>query len=87
MTDVEEEDDIDDNVTEAAYEDAVEQMPQGAGNGVRSALAAMEQANCRTLYRDEQDAVAQSKALPDLPLAADLEEYWDDEDEENEERG
>ncbi|EAQ90740.1 hypothetical protein CHGG_02675 [Chaetomium globosum CBS 148.51] len=82
VTDVEEEDDIDDNVTEAAYEDAVEQMPQGAGNGVRSALAAMEQANCRTLYRDEQDAVAQSKALPDLPLAADLEEYWDDEEEQ-----
>lgn len=82
VTDVEEEDDIDDNVTEAAYEDAVEQLPQGAGNALRGTLAEVEQANYRILYRDEEDAVVQSKALPELPVAAELEEYWDDEEEQ-----
>jgi hypothetical protein len=82
VTEVEEEDDIDDNVTEAAYEDAVEQLPQGAGNALRGTLADMEQANYRSLYRDEEDAAVQSKALPDLPVAAELEEYWDDEEEQ-----
>ena len=84
VTDVEEEDDTDDNVTEAAYEDAVEQLPQGAGHARRGTLADMEQANYRTLYRDEEDAVVQSKALPELPVAAELEEYWDDEEEQEE---
>ncbi|KAK4041813.1 cyclin-like protein [Parachaetomium inaequale] len=80
---LEDEGDIDDNVTEAAYEDAVEQLAQGVEGAVRDALVEMEQANYRCLYNDEYDAAAvQPKALPELPAAADLEEYWDDEEEQ-----
>ncbi|KAK3299152.1 cyclin-like protein [Chaetomium fimeti] len=81
VAEVEEEGDIDDNVTEAAYEDAVEQLPQRAEHALRDALADMEQANYSTLYRDEPEVAVQPKALPDLPASAELEEYWDDEEE------
>ncbi|KAK4243817.1 cyclin-like protein [Corynascus novoguineensis] len=79
---VEEEGDIDDNVTEAAYEDAVEQLSQNAEAGVRGTSAEMEQANYRSLRQGENDAALQPKALPELPSASELEEYWDEEEEQ-----
>ncbi|KAL2179267.1 cyclin-like protein [Thermothelomyces heterothallicus CBS 202.75] len=82
VVDVEDEGDIDDNATEAAYEDAVEQLSQGAECAVRGTLAEMEQADYKSLRRDEHDTSEQSKALPELPGASELEEYWDEEEEQ-----
>lgn len=80
--DVEDEGDIDDNATEAAYEDAVEQLPQGAECSIRDNLAEMEQANRNVTRQDEHDTAEGSKAVPDLPGASELEEYWDEEEEQ-----
>ncbi|KAL2196361.1 cyclin-like protein [Corynascus similis CBS 632.67] len=79
---VEEEGDIDENVTEPAYEDAVEQLPQNAEAGIRGTYAEMEQANYKSLRQGENDVALQPKALPELPSASELEEYWDEEEEQ-----
>jgi hypothetical protein len=73
---------IDDNVTEAAYEDAVEQLSHDAENAVRDALAEMEHGNYRSLYREEYDQTIHPKALPEPPVASELDEYWDEEEEQ-----
>lgn len=78
----EDEGDIDDNVTEAAYEDAVEQLAEDAEGAVRDALAEMEQASYGGLHHDEYDQSVQPKALPELPVASEPEEYWDEEEEQ-----
>ena len=85
LIEVEDEGDIDDNVTEAAYEDAVEQLSELAEGAVRDALAEMEQASYRGHYHDEYDLPPQSKALPEPPVATELEEYWDEEEEQEQE--
>ena len=85
LIEVEDEGDIDDNVTEAAYEDAVEQLSELAEGAVRDALAEMEQASYRGHYHDDYDLPPQSKALPEPPVASELEEYWDEEEEQEQE--
>ncbi|KAK4150259.1 cyclin-like protein [Chaetomidium leptoderma] len=82
LVEVEDEGDIDDNVTEAAYEDALEQLSEEAEGAVRSTLAEMEQANYRSLYNDEYDQAVQPKSLPEPPVASEPEEYWDEEEEQ-----
>ncbi|KAL2160623.1 hypothetical protein VTH06DRAFT_1311 [Thermothelomyces fergusii] len=80
--DDEDEGEIDDDATEAAYEDAVEQMSQGAECAIRDTLAEMEQAHYEGLRQNENHAAEQSKAAPELPGAPELEEYWDEEEEQ-----
>lgn len=82
ITEASDEGDTDDNLTEAAYEDAVEQLSHEAEGAVRDALVEMEQANYRSIYHDEYDQAIQPKALPELPVASELEEYWDEEEEQ-----
>lgn len=82
IIEVSDEGEIDDNLTEAAYEDAVEQLSHDAEGAVRDALAEMEHGNYRSLYRDEYDQAVHPKALPEPPAASELEEYWDEEEEQ-----
>jgi hypothetical protein len=82
IVEVEDEGDIDDNVTEAAYEDAVENLSHDAEGAVREALAEMEQANYKVIYHDDYEQPVQPKALPEPPVACEPEEYWDEEEEQ-----
>jgi hypothetical protein len=79
---VEDEGDFDDNVTEAAYEDAVENLSHAAEGAVREALVEMEQASDKAIYHGEYDQPVQPKALPEPPVACEPEEYWDEEEEQ-----
>ena len=85
LIEAEDEGDIDDNVTEAAYEDAVEQLSELAEGAVRDALAEMEEASYRGHYHDDYDQPPRSKALPEPPVASEPEEYWDEEEEQEQE--
>ncbi|KAK4122434.1 hypothetical protein N657DRAFT_635184 [Parathielavia appendiculata] len=82
IAEAEDEGDIDDNVTEAAYEDAVESLSQDAEGAVREALVEMEQASHRLFYQDEYQQPNQHKALPEPLVASESEEYWDEEEEQ-----
>ncbi|AEO62498.1 uncharacterized protein THITE_2106718 [Thermothielavioides terrestris NRRL 8126] len=87
------ESDVDDNVTEAAYEDAVEQLSDAVIDGaVRDALAEVKRMEYNSLYLADYDQAMQPsriseaprspKALPELPVAPESEEYWDEEEEQ-----
>ncbi|KAK4142169.1 cyclin-like protein [Dichotomopilus funicola] len=82
LTETEDEDDIDDNVTEAAYEDAVEDLLRDDEDALREALVEIQRASSKTTQRNEYDASVQPKNVPELPAAAELEEYWDEEEEQ-----
>jgi hypothetical protein len=86
LVEVDDEGDIDDNVTEAAYEDAVEELSELAEGAVREALAEMEQAGYSGLYHDDGEQPAQPKAdLTEGPVASEPEEYWDEEEDQEQE--
>lgn len=82
LVEADDEGDIDDNVTEAAYEDAVEQLPEDAEGAVRDALVELEQASYRRHYQTDYDEPIQAKALPEPPVTSEPEEYWDEEEEQ-----
>lgn len=82
LTETEDEDDIDDNVTEAAYEDAVEDLLRDDEGAIREALVELQRASSKTTHRNEYDASVQPKNVPELPATAELEEYWDEEEEQ-----
>ncbi|KAK3903324.1 cyclin-like protein [Staphylotrichum tortipilum] len=89
LLEVEDEADTDDNATEAAYEDAVEQLPEYAESVGRNALVGLEQAN----YVDEEYVEQQVKlSLEEMmrfksppPPPSEPEEYWDEEEEQEQE--
>ena len=88
LVEAEDEDDVDDDVTEAAYEDALERLSQDVEEAVQDALIEAEQD-----YRAEIDAVLHAqiipepprapRALPDLPVNAEPEEHWDEDDDQD----
>ncbi|KAK4104158.1 hypothetical protein N658DRAFT_514132 [Parathielavia hyrcaniae] len=82
IAEAEDEGDIYDNATEASYEDAVESLSHDAEDAVREALVEMEQASYRPLYQDEYEQPTQPKAIPELPVGPEPEEYWDEEEEQ-----
>jgi hypothetical protein len=89
---MEDEGDVDDDVTDAAYEDAVERLTQDVEGALHDARVEAEQVSSRHLYYAEFDAAQPyrpsdpsrlPKALPDLPVAVESEEYWDEEEEQD----
>ena len=82
LIETEDEGEIDDNVTEAAYEDAVEQLSEDAEGAVREALVELEQASYKGHYQTEYEEPIRAKALPEPPVASEPEEYWDEEEEQ-----
>ncbi|KXX76529.1 G2/mitotic-specific cyclin-4 [Madurella mycetomatis] len=79
--------DVDDDATDAAYEDAVERLSQDVDYAIRQQLD-REQAysvDCARNPPPAQDPESPrlSKPLPELPAASE-EEYWDEEEEEQE---
>lgn len=89
---LEDEDDFDDDVTDAAYEDAVERLAQDVEGALYEARNIAEEASQRQFSYAEFDAAQSThpldrsrlpKALPDLPVAVEQDEYWDEEDEQD----
>lgn len=86
---------IHDNVTEAAYEDAVERLSQVTEDAAPDALGeATEEVHKNLCQVDLEPPLRPSQALEssrlptapaEPPVASDGEEYWDDEDEEEQE--
>lgn len=79
--------DVDDDATDAAYEDAVERLSQDVDYAIRQQLD-REQAysvDCARNPPPVQDPASPrlSKPLPEPPVASE-EEYWDEEEEEQE---
>ncbi|GAB1314044.1 B-type cyclin [Madurella fahalii] len=88
VVEMEGEGDVDDDATDAAYEDAVERLSQDVDCAIRQQLD-REQAysvDCGQAVLSVQDPESPriSKPLPEPPVASE-EEYWDEEEEEEQE--
>ncbi|KAK3308958.1 cyclin-like protein [Chaetomium strumarium] len=88
LVEAESEADFDDNVTEAAYEDALEQLAQDVDGAVRDVLVEVEQGKYTSIYDEDYEKEIQSaeildpspaKTFVELSTAQELEEYWDEE--------
>ncbi|KAJ4306263.1 B-type cyclin [Collariella sp. IMI 366227] len=82
LIEVEDEGEIDDNATEAAYEDALENLSEDAQGAAREALIDIEEMNYQNLQRADDRLSRASKALPEVPGENEPEEYWDEEEEQ-----
>ncbi|KAK0635388.1 cyclin-like protein [Bombardia bombarda] len=94
LVDIEDVDDVDDNVTEAAYEDAVEQFAKDVDARLSENMDGAAIVNHKQTAHvdfDRQphaaheypDSLRHPKALPAAPALADPEEYWEEEDEQD----
>ncbi|KAL2131680.1 hypothetical protein VTI74DRAFT_4747 [Chaetomium olivicolor] len=86
LIEVEDEGDIDDNATEAAYEDAVENLLEDAQGVACEALIEVEEMSYKSMQQIDcgrlPDVSRTSRALPELPAENEPEEYWDEEEEQ-----
>ncbi|KAK0639028.1 cyclin-like protein [Cercophora newfieldiana] len=90
ITDVEYEIDLPDDVTEAAYEDAVEQIPTENFDSIPDQLELVEVAGKQTLnveFAQDSQVAASTKPANAVPVPApavlpEVEEYWDEDEEQ-----
>ena len=94
LSEDEDQEDVDDDVTEAAYEDAVEQFSKDLDGAVEDDLVEAAGAVQEPAHRVEFDPDLQvapyppsrhSKALPVPPATSEAEEYWDEDEEQDQE--
>ncbi|KAK0719830.1 cyclin-like protein [Lasiosphaeris hirsuta] len=94
VADVEEEIDIDDDVTEAAYEDALEQVSRDIEISARNddstgTVEVNDKQICRVDFDTEpqtasiQESAHYAKALPAPAVTSEPEEYWDEDEEQD----
>ncbi|KAL1840216.1 hypothetical protein VTJ49DRAFT_699 [Mycothermus thermophilus] len=76
--------DINDNATEAAYEDAVEHLSNDAKGAIAEAMIPMERPNIRSSKYDLEDALRHVGTSQPEPPAQYEEELWDEEEEQEE---
>jgi hypothetical protein len=84
VREVEDEDDMDGNVTDPPYEDAVERFPLDVSDAVRGVLAEVEQINYQSILPELHDdqKMQSPKAVSEPPAVSESEEYWDEEEEQ-----
>ncbi|KAL2017587.1 hypothetical protein VTK56DRAFT_1960 [Thermocarpiscus australiensis] len=91
VTEMENEGDVEDDVTEAAYEDAVEQLSQVAEFAHDDGVVETEAHHKHTVHVEFDTALQPSensssrapKILPAPPVTFESEEYWDEEEEQD----